>query len=177
MCPGTSEDSIRIRPATNDDAVGLLAIYRPFVETSAVSFETVAPTADDFSARIQKALDSWQWLVAEKHGRCVGYAYGSSHRERAAYRWSVEVSAYVEPNHQRQGIGRLLYTSLFADLANKGFCNAYAGITLPNEASVALHRSVGFELIGTFASAGRKFAAWHDVAWFQRRLRDLPPFE
>jgi L-amino acid N-acyltransferase YncA len=171
------DDSVRIRPATEADAGDLLAIYRPFVETSIVSFETVAPTVEEFSARISKTLAGWQWLVAEDHGRCAGYAYGSSHRERAAYRWSVEVSAYVHPSHQRHGIGRLLYSTLFADLADKGFCNAYAGVTLPNDASVGLHRNVGFEFIGTFGAVGRKFGRWHDVAWFQRRLKDRPPFE
>jgi L-amino acid N-acyltransferase YncA len=170
-------DSPRIRPATETDAAALIAIYRPFVEASAVSFETVTPTVEEFAARIRKAVAGWQWIVAEKDGQCVGYAYGSSHRERAAYRWSVEVSAYVAPNHHRQGVGRSLYTNLFVDLADKGFCSAYAGITLPNEASVALHRSVGFEPIGTFRAVGRKFGKWHDVAWFQRQLRHSPPSE
>lgn len=168
---------IRIRPASEADAAALLAIYRPFVEASAVSFETVAPSVEEFSARIRKALAGWQWLIAEKDGQCAGYAYASSHRERAAYRWSTEVSAYVAPNHHRVGIGRSLYTSLFADLVRKGYCNAYAGITMPNEASVALHRSVGFAYIGTFAAVGRKFGKWHDVAWFQRQLQDSPTSE
>ena len=168
-------NSVHIRPATEADAAALLAIYAPFVETSAVSFETAVPTVDEFSARIRKALAGWQWLVAERDGRCVGYAYGSSHRERAAYRWAVEVSAYVDPAQQRQGIGRSLYSTLFVALADKGYCNAYAGITLPNAASVALHRCVGFDYIGTFGAVGRKFGKWHDVAWFQRRLRDSPP--
>lgn len=171
------DDSVRIRPATEADAQSLLAIYRPFVESSVISFETVAPGVDEFSARIRKALQGWQWLVAEKDGQCIGYAYGSSHRERAAYRWSAEVSAYVRPEQHRKGIGRSLYLKLFDDLIQIGFCNAYAGVTLPNEASVALHRSVGFEFVGTFRSVGRKFGKWHDVAWFQRRLRDRPPFE
>lgn len=170
-------DTIRIRPATEADAAVLLSIYRPYVEASAVSFETVAPTVEEFSARIRKALAGWQWLVAERDGQCVGYAYGSSHRERAAYRWSVEVSAYLQPDHHRRGIGRSLYSQLFADLVDRGFCNAYAGITLPNGASIAPHRSVGFELIGTFVAVGRKFAKWHDVAWFQRRLLSSPPFD
>ena len=170
-------DSIRVRTATEADGVVLLSIYRPFVEASAVSFETVAPTVEEFSARIRKALAGWQWLIAEIDGQCVGYAYGSSHRERAAYRWSVEVSAYVQPNHHRQGIGRSLYSNLLADLSDKGYCNAYAGVTLPNEASVALHRGAGFDFIGTFVSVGRKFGKWHDVAWFQRRLRNSPPSE
>jgi L-amino acid N-acyltransferase YncA len=104
-------------------------------------------------------------------------AYGSSHRERHAYRWSVEVSAYVHPHHHRQGIGRALYLRLFEALAHKGFCNAYAGVALPNDGSVALHRSVGFEPIGVFKAVGHKFGKWHDVAWFQRALRDSPPSE
>jgi len=163
-----------IRPATEGDAPALLEIYRPFVETSAVSFETVAPTAEEFASRIARSLHGWQWLVAEWAGRCLGYAYGSSHRERPAYRWSAEVSAYVHPGHHRQGIGRALYRRLFEDLAGMGFCNAYAGITLPNESSVALHTGVGFESVGVFRRVGWKFGAWHDVAWFQRPLRDAP---
>jgi phosphinothricin acetyltransferase len=168
---------VHIRPATEADAAALLAIYLPFVETSAVSFETVAPTVEEFSVRIRKAVSNWQWLVAEQTGQCIGYAYGSAHRERAAYRWSVEVSAYVQPNHHRKGIGGSLYAGLIADLIDRGFCNAYAGITLPNEASIAFHRSAGFDLIGTFRAGGRKFGKWHDVVWLQRRLRDSPPLE
>lgn len=166
---------LHIRPATEGDAAELLAIYRPYVETTAVSFETVAPTVQEFGARIAKALSGWQWLVAERDGRCVGYAYASTHRERQAYRWSVEVSAYVHPQHHRHGVGRALYAPLFDDLARKGFCNAYAGIALPNEGSVALHRSVGFQPIGVFPRVGRKFGRWHDVAWLHRALRDAPP--
>ena len=170
-------EPLLIRPATESDAPSLLAIYRPSVETTAVSFETVVPTVEEFAARINEAVAGWQWLVAERDGQCAGYAYGSSHRERRAYRWSVEVSAYVHPDHHRQGIGRALYLELLPGLADRGFCNAYAGITLPNEGSVALHRSVGFQLVGTFKAVGRKFGKWHDVAWFQRALRDSPPSE
>ena len=167
----------RIRTATAADAPALLAIYRPYVETTAVSFETVTPSVDEFAARIAKAVAGWQWLVAERDGRCVGYAYGGLHRERAAYRWSTEVSAYVHPDHHRHGIGRALYTKLLDELAKKGYCSAYAAITVPNNGSIALHRSVGFEAIGVFKSVGRKFGAWHDVAWFQRSLRAAPPFD
>ena len=81
----------------------------------------------------------------------------------------------MHPSHHRQGVDRALYLELFDELALKGFCNAYAGITLPNDGSVALHRSVGFESIGVFKAVGRKFGQWHDVAWFQRALRDSPP--
>ena len=168
-------DTPTIRSAVEADAAALLAIYRPFVESTAVSFETVVPTVEEFATRIAKALTGWQWLVAEQDGQCIGYAYGSSHRQRQAYRWSVEVSAYVHPNHHHRGVGRALYLRLLEELAQKGFCNAYAGTTLPNEGSVALHRAVGFEFIGVFKAVGRKFGTWHDVAWFQRVLRDSPP--
>lgn len=165
---------LHIRQASEGDAPVLLAIYRPYVEDTAISFETVAPTVEEFAARVKKALSGWQWLVAESGGNCAGYAYGSLHRERAAYRWSVEVSAYVASAYKRRGIGRALYLRLLDDLAAKGFCNAYAGITLPNDASVGLHRSVGFEPVGVFKSVGWKFQKWHDVAWFQRALRNEP---
>ena len=164
-----------IRAATPDDAAGLLAIYAPFVARTAVSFETQVPCVQEFTSRIEKALDRWAWLLAEGDGQCIGYAYGTSHRERAAYRWSVETSAYVAPNWHRRGIGRSLYLELFAALVRRGYCNAYAGIALPNEASIALHRAVGFEPVGVFESVGRKFDRWHDVSWWQRRLQEQPP--
>jgi len=168
---------LTIRPALEADAPALLAIYAPFVELTAVSFESAVPTPEEFGARISKALAGWQWLVAEREGQCIGYAYGSTHRERPAYRWSVEVSAYVHPSCHRQGVGRALYLQLLEELAQKGFCNAFAGATLPNEGSAALHKAVGFEPIGVFKSVGRKFGRWHDVAWFQRVLRQSPPSE
>jgi phosphinothricin acetyltransferase len=105
----------------------------------------------------------------------VGYAYGSSHRPRAGYRWSVEVSAYVASSHRGRGIGKRLYMQLLEELAARGFCNAYGGLTLPNDASMALHLSVGFEPVGVFRSVGHKFGRWHDVAWLQKRLREEPP--
>lgn len=166
--------SFTIRAATTADAAACVAIYRPIVESTAVSFETTVPSVEEFAARIEKSLSGWTWLIAEKDGRCIGYAYGHSHRERAAYRWSVEVTIYVDSGHRRQGVGRHLYERLFSDLASLGYCNAYAGVTQPNESSMALHRGVGFEYIGTFRSVGRKFDRWHDVAWFQRKLREVP---
>ena len=166
---------MRIRSATKADARDLLDIYGPVVETTAISFELARPGIQEFAARIEKVVDGWSWLVAEEDGQCVGYAYGSVHRERPAYRWSTEVTAYVHPAHHRKGIGGALYRQLFDRLAEKGYCNAFAGIALPNEASVALHRSVGFEPIGVFRNIGWKFARWHDVAWFQRKLREGPP--
>ena len=166
---------LRIRSAAESDTPALLAIYAPYVERTVVSFETVVPDVEEFAGRIRKSTAQWAWLVAERDGACLGYAYGSAHRERAAYRWSVETSAYVAASARRQGVGKALYLALFDALAARGYCNAYAGMTLPNDASAALHRSVGFEPIGVFHRVGFKFGAWHDVAWAQRRLRDAPP--
>ena len=171
----TEPPVLLIRPATEADAVALLAIYAPYVERTVVSFETQVPDVAEFAARIRRYASQWAWLVAEHDGRCLGYAYGSPHRERAAYRWSVETSAYVDPSAQRQGVGRALYLALFDVLGAKGYCNAFVAMTLPNDASVALHRSVGFEPVGVFRRVGWKFGAWHDVAWAQRRLREAPP--
>jgi phosphinothricin acetyltransferase len=166
---------LRIRDAVSADTEALLAIYRPFVTESAASFELVPPSATEFEQRIVAAQSKWAWLVAERAGELVGYAYGSSFRARAAYRWSVETSAYVHAAHHGQGVGKALYTRLLSVLADKGYCTAYAGITLPNDASVRLHKSVGFGEVGVFRRAGHKFGRWHDVSWWQRELRQEPP--
>lgn len=164
-----------LRDAIPSDAESLLAIYRPFVTDTTVSFEVVPPSVTEFRARIEKALIGWAWLVAEVDGALVGYAYGSQHRAREAYQWSVEVSAYIHPAHQGKGLGRRLYGALLPRLAELGYCNAYAGITLPNEASVGFHRAMGFQYIGVFKSVGWKFGGWHDVAWFHLPIRERPP--
>jgi L-amino acid N-acyltransferase YncA len=165
----------RLRPMVESDASAMLDIYRPLVETTAVSFEEEAPSLEDYRARVRKYVSGWAGVVAEEGGLLVGFAYGSSHRERAAYRWSVETAVYVAAAARGRGVGRRLYDELLPKLADKGFCNAYAGIALPNDASVRLHLASGFEPIGTFARVGRKFGRWRDVAWFQRPLRSNPP--
>jgi len=166
-----------LRAATASDAAAVLEIYRPSIEGSATSFEVVVPSVEEIAARIEKSLARWHWLVAEREGRVLGYAYGTEHRARAAYRWSVEVSAYVHPDGRGRGIGRALYLRLFDELARRGYCQAFAGIVLPNDASVALHRAVGFEPVGVFHRVGRKLGRWHDVAWFERPLGATPPEE
>jgi phosphinothricin acetyltransferase len=114
--------------------------------------------------RIRKAH---VWLVAERDGRVVGYAYGGQHRERAAYNWTVEVSAYVDRSAHRSGVGRELYAELFRRLKQNGFRLLVAGITLPNEASVGIHEAMGFEPIGVYKNVGFKNGEWWDVGWWQ----------
>ena len=165
---------LRIRDARPDDAEALLDIYRPFVTDTTVSFELVPPTREEFKARIASAQTKWASLVAETDGTLAGYAYASAFRTRAAYRFTAEVSAYVHPAHRGRGVARALYLRLFEVLIAKGYGNAYAGITLPNDPSIAFHRSLGFSAVGTFHRAGWKFGGWRDVSWWEKELRDEP---
>lgn len=126
-----------VRPAHERDAAAMLAIYAPVVEHTAISFEDAVPSLAEFTARLRKYLEGWRAFVAEDGGAVVGYAYGSAHRERAAYRWSVETTVYVAAGQHRRGVGRALYQTLLPELAAAGFCNVYAGVALPNDASVA----------------------------------------
>jgi L-amino acid N-acyltransferase YncA len=152
------------------DATACAAIYAPHVEASATSFEERAPSADELSGRIERLTAIHPWLVAESGDEVIGYAYSCRHRERPAYRWSVDVSVYVADGWARQGVGRSLYESLFERLRRQGFRVACAGITLPNEASVALHERLGFAPVGTYRGIGWKQGAWRDVGWWQLDL-------
>ena len=164
-----------IRLATAADAAELAALYAPFVAAAATSFELEPPGRGEMARRIESVCRHTPWLVWEDAGRLAGYAYASRHRERAAYQWSVDVSAYVDPAWHRRGIGRALYAALFRCLERQGFYRAYAGITLPNSASVGLHSAMGFGIVGVFRAVGYKLGRWHDVAWYERALRPLAP--
>lgn len=160
-----------IRLVADSDVAAIAALYRPVVESTAISFETEPPTPDEIRRRISDTLPSYPWLVYDVAGRVAGYAYATRHRVRAAYQWSVDTSIYVHPEFQRHGIGRGLYASLFGILAAQGYFNAFAGIALPNPASVALHESVGFQPLGVYRNVGYKLGVWHDVGWWQLGLR------
>ncbi|CAN5868762.1 GNAT family N-acetyltransferase [soil metagenome] len=160
-----------IRLATPRDAADIAEIYRPAVADAAASFELEPPDAAEMAARVATVLTRTPWIVCETgQGSIAGYAYASRHRDRAAYQWSVEVSAYVRQAAHRSGVGRALYTSLFAILVVQGFRNAYAGITLPNPASVGFHKALGFTSVGIYRGIGYKAGAWHDVEWLEREL-------
>jgi len=162
-----------IRLASAADAKQIAAIYGPIVEQTAISFETDPPTEAETTQRIESILQTHPWIVCALGDEILGYAYGSSHRSRAAYRWSVETSVYVEERRRGCGIGRALYTSLFSILALQRFYTAYAGITLPNPASIGLHESLGFERIGIYRHVGFKLGTWHDVGWWQSSLQEV----
>jgi L-amino acid N-acyltransferase YncA len=170
--------SARIRDACEADARACAEIYAPYVNDTAVSFESRPPQPRVMARRIADAVRTHAWLVLEEQGRVIGYAYGGPFRSRPAYGWSCEVSVYLERGRQRTGGGRVLYEALLARLAERGFRTVVAGMTLPNDASVGLHRATGFEEIGIFRRVGWKHGRWHDVAFMQRAIgteADVPP--
>jgi phosphinothricin acetyltransferase len=163
--------SATIRLARQSDAAAIAAIYAPYCESTPVSFETSAPSAEEVAARIQNITEHWPWLVLDDDGSIAGYAYAGRHRERAAYRWAVDTAVYVSEPYHRRGVGRALYATLFNVLRDQGYFKACAGITIPNPASVALHEAVGFTLVGVYRGIGFKHGSWHDVAWYEAEVQ------
>jgi phosphinothricin acetyltransferase len=170
---------MQVRDATQDDAAACAEIYAPYVTDTAITFEYEPPSAGEMARRIDAAQRAHAWLVLEEDGRLAGYAYAGPFKERPAYRWSSEVSVYLEWGRRRSGGGRVLYEALFARLTERGLRTLLAVMTLPNEASEGLHRALGFEPVGTVHRVGWKHGQWHDVAWMQRMLGidDGPPAE
>ena len=172
-----------IRIARLDDAPAIAAIYAPIVEHTPISFELVPPSVEEMRRRIAKTQQTLPWLAGEDaQGRLCGYVYASKLRERAAYQWSVEVTVYVRDDCRGQGVARRLYGQLFEQLVALGYYQAFAGITLPNDASVGLHEALGFECIARYRNVGFKLGTWRDVGYWQRALRalqlaPLPPIE
>lgn len=164
-----------IRLARSEDARAIQAIYVPVVTSTSTSFEVTPPTVAEMRQRIEEKLLTHPWVVFETQGQVVGSAYASAYRTRAAYQWSVEVSVYLHEGWRGQGIGLALYISLFALLRLQGFFSVYAGITLPNPASVALHERMGMQPVGVYQHVGYKLGAWHDVGWWQGSLQSHSP--
>ena len=161
-----------IRLATADDAPAVLAIYAPVIEQTVISFEFQPPPPEEIAQRIGSTLAHYPWLVCtDAAGQVGGYAYAGQHRARAAYQWGADVSVYVHAGWRRRGVGGALYQALLGLLLRQGFYVAFAGITLPNPASVALHESVGFRPLGVYREVGYKMGRWHDVGWWQCDLR------
>src|SRR6266404_5680560 len=161
-----------IRLAKESDAASILKIYAPYIENTSYTFETELPTINSFKERINGYLQNWPWLVCDIKGVIAGYAYGSKHRERIAYQWSVESSVYVHDDYQRIGIGNALYSALIDILKLQGFRNLYAVINLPNDKSVVFHEKMGFEYFATYKSVGYKLGKWKNVGWWQLQLNE-----
>jgi phosphinothricin acetyltransferase len=168
-----------LRPAERRDAEQIASIYAPIVRDTVISFEVDPPSPDTVASRIEAIQLRYPWLVAITGETVLGYAYASEHRQRAAYRWSVDVTAYVAGSARRQGVGRQLYLTLIAILRAQGFRSAFAGITLPNQASVGLHEAVGFAHLCVYKDVGFKLGAWRDVGWWSLAISNIvgPPIE
>jgi L-amino acid N-acyltransferase YncA len=170
---------INLRPAEQRDSEQIAAIYAPIVRDTFISFEIEPPSAEIMAGRIESIQRQHPWLVATAEDEVLGYAYASEHRQRAAYRWSVDVTAYVAEAARGRGVGRRLYGGLIPMLRAQGFRGAFAGIALPNDASVGLHEAVGFRALGIYKDVGFKLGAWRDVGWWRLGLSndDTPPAE
>ena len=166
---------LRARRAQLSDAEGIAAIYAPYVTDSVISFEMEAPDAKEMATRIAYISASYPWIAAEDSGRIAGYVYASQHIARAAYQWSANVTVYLHSDYQGRGLGKQLYRLLFALLKRQGFRSLYGGITLPNVASEALHRSLGMATVGIYRNVGFKFGAWRDVIWLGMSFDDDRP--
>ena len=169
---------MEIRFAKPSDARSLLDIYAPYVENTAITFEYEVPTIEDFATRIAKTLEKYPYLVAEEDGVVVGYAYASTYYARAAYDWAVELSVYVSLDSRGQGVGTKLYDALEYLLDQMGYVHFLACISLPNEASLTLHRKRGYQQVAHFPKIGYKFNRWHDIVWLQKSLeKDVRPIK
>ena len=164
------EQHFVIRRAAAGDAAALLDIYAPYIRETAITFEYDVPAAEEFAARIGDIARTHPYLVCERDGRPVGYAYAHNIRERAAYDWAAELSVYLAPAAQGQGAGTALYRCLIDLLAMQNLRILYGCVTLPNEKSERLHEKLGFAPVGVWHGAGWKFGRWHDVGWLEKRL-------
>jgi L-amino acid N-acyltransferase YncA len=164
----------KVRPIQLDDAPACLEIYRPYVEGTVISFEYEAPSLSEWETRIKVITSEYPWLVCEREGEVIGYAYGCRHRYRTAYSWSVESAIYLSENFHGRGVARELYKTLFELLRLQGYVNVYAGVTAPNSRSEAFHLSMGFYEVGAFRNIGFKHGKWHDTRWFQLHLCEHP---
>jgi L-amino acid N-acyltransferase YncA len=164
---------VTVRAATTADAAAIADIYRPYVLETAVSFEETPPTAAEFEARML-AAPRLPWLVAIRESTVVGYCYASRHAARASYRWAADVSVYLAQNERGRGIGRLLYTELLPLVQALGYVSVFAGITMPNDASVGFHEAFGLTPVGVYRNVGFKHNKWRDVGWWQLTFTDPP---
>lgn len=172
---------LSVRAASLADAPALSGIYAHYVDHTAITFEYVAPTADEFAARMAKTMERYPYLVACLDGRAVGYAYAGTFKDRAAYQWACETTIYVAPGCRRTGVGRMLYERLEAELCRMGIINLYACIAyaqLEDEYlthdSVCFHERVGYTLCGTFRKCGYKFGRWYDMVWMEKAISAHP---
>jgi phosphinothricin acetyltransferase len=169
-----------VRRASPRDAAACVAVYRPYVQNTAISWEIEVPSVDEMALRIASAQRAHEWLVLEHDAQVIGFAYGHALNHLPSFTWSAQTGIYVSGDHQRAGGGRTLYAEVLRRLTERGYRRAFAGITQPNEASTRFHRSFGFRDAGLYRRVEWKHNSWHDVAWMQLDLpgpadQDEPP--
>eukprot|EP00835_Amoeboradix_gromovi_P004816 NODE_402_length_9320_cov_0.440252.p6 type:complete len:182 gc:universal NODE_402_length_9320_cov_0.440252:8539-9084(+) len=171
------DSNFKCRTANIHDAEAIRDIYSPAICGSATSFEVEIPSIAEMQNRIREILNTLPWLVCEHDGIVIGYSYASPHHHRKAYQYSVDAAIYIHKDWQSKGVGKLLLTKLFDCLKTLGYYNVYAGITIPNPASLALHKRMGMEVVGTYKKIGYKYEKWHDVLWLHGTLQEhtVPP--
>lgn len=184
-------NEIRIRTATVEDAEAILAIYAPYVTDTAITFEYEVPGIEEFRERIRHTLKRYPYLVAEKDGAIIGYAYAGPFKERAAYDWAVETTIYVDTSRKKMEIGKKLYAALEQDLAQQNILNLNACIGYLEQEdeyltknSVEFHTHLGYRLVGEFYQCGYKFGRWYNMVWMEKQIgehtdspRPVIPFE
>lgn len=163
-------NNLQIRLIQDTDSQGVLAVYKPYIENTAITFEYDVPESAAFLERIKNVTAGYPWLVCLENNEVIGYAYASKYRDRVAYQWAAESAIYLKEGAHRKGIARILYEALFQILRLQGYTNLYAIITLPNVKSVGFHQAMGFQEIGIFRNVGYKMNKWHDVIWFEKQL-------
>lgn len=177
-------DTITIRTANLDDAAALLAIYAPYVEQTAITFEYEVPSLEEFRGRIAHTLRRYPYLVAEENSEILGYAYTGPFGERAAYSWAVETSIYLRQDVRGKGLGKRLYQALEDVSRAQHVQSLYACIAYPDADdahlsgnSVAFHTHLGYATVGRFPHCGYKFGTWYNMAWMEKTLGDhaVPP--
>ena len=165
-----------LRPYRPADSAQILAIYGPIIANSSATFEVEVPSLSDFTNRLARIAGRFPfWVAEDANGSILGYAYATTHRERIAYQWAVETSAYVAPEHCGKGLGKILLKALHHSLTERGFIWSYAVITLPNPASLALVDSMDYDFFATYPAAGQKFGRWYDVQWARFALNEARP--
>ncbi len=165
-----------VRLFEDKDTAHILNIYAHYILNTTITFETEVPSLNIFNERIKHIISTYPWIICEYGDEILGYAYACKHRERSAYKWSVDVSVYLRPEYTGKGIGKILYSSLINILKFQGFINAYAGIALPNMSSVGIHEKFGFVQVALYKNVGYKFRQWIDVGWWWLQLSTYPEF-
>ena len=167
----------KIRVATLEDAKTLVEIYTPYVEKTVITFEYEVPSVEEFKGRMAHVLEKYPYLVAERDGEIVGFAYAGEFKSRAAYDWAVETTVYVREDQKKSGVGKALYMALEQILAEQNILNLNACIGYPEvedeyltKNSVQFHEHMGYRFVGEFYKCGYKFGRWYNMVWMEKHI-------